>query len=122
MDQPPERSYLVEEAHRKERLHGKAKRLAELEAAQFPFDVAIQQSEEASPMLKKLEMLSRERDFPGFLGIALTLLGEIELKRGDVGQARRYLNEAIEISRRPETRYLKERIAALRTLISLEHP
>jgi tetratricopeptide (TPR) repeat protein len=97
-------------------------RLAELEVTQFPFDIAFQRTEEATPMLRRLEILSRDRSFPGFLGIALTLLGEIELKRGDVGQARRYLNEAIEISRKPETRYLKERIAALRNLISLEHP
>jgi hypothetical protein len=97
-------------------------RLAELEAGGFPLEVAMQQSEEATPILRRLERLSRERDFPGFLGIALTLLGEIELKRGDVEQARMFLNEAIEISRRPETQYLKERIAALRNLISLEHP
>lgn len=97
-------------------------KLAELEAAQYPFDVTIQQSGKATPMLRKLEVLSREKGFPGFLGIALTLLGAIELKRANVEQARRYLNEAIEISRKPETRYLKMRIAALRNLIPLEHP
>ncbi|MHA2356432.1 MAG: tetratricopeptide repeat protein [Candidatus Thorarchaeota archaeon] len=84
--------------------------LAECEVAQFPLDLL-----EGGPAgwLQLLEETARESQYPGYLGISLVFKAELRAKQGQIEEARKCLSEAIEISKRPETGFLQNMIAAL---------
>jgi tetratricopeptide (TPR) repeat protein len=63
--------------------------------------------------LQLLEETSRDRGFPGYLGIALVLKTELRVKQGLIEEAKECLSAALQISRRPETRFLQNMIATL---------
>ena len=85
--------------------------LAELEVMQFThFDNTM---DNIGPWLSLLEETSRERDFPGYLGLALILKAKLRLNQGRTSNAYRILRKAIEISKNPGTQFLKEKIASL---------
>jgi tetratricopeptide (TPR) repeat protein len=86
-------------------------RLAESEIMQFThFE---QSRDDIGPWLSRLETMSREKDLPGILGLALLLKAELRLNQGRVDDAYSILDEAIEISKNPGTKFLEKKIAKL---------
>ena len=86
-------------------------RLAESEIMQFThFE---QSKDDTGPWLTRLETISREKDLPGILGLALLLKAELRLNQGRVDDAYNILEEAIEISKNPGTKFLEKKIAKL---------
>ena len=86
--------------------------LAESEIMLFThFDDQTQ--DDVGPWLTRLETESREKDFPGYLGLALLLKAQLRMNQGRVTDAYEILEEAIDISRNPETKFLEKKIAKL---------
>jgi tetratricopeptide (TPR) repeat protein len=56
--------------------------------------------------LAKLEQISRDNDYPGFLGLALLLKVRLCIKQGKLNEAYELLDEVIEISQNTGTRFL----------------
>lgn len=106
-----EESYRYHESiNRRVRMNYSLKQLAECEVALYTSGISEVGS---ARWLELLEETSRDRSYSGYLGIALILKGELRAKQGLIKKSRECLSEAIEISKRPETKFLKDMIAAL---------
>ncbi|MHA2142863.1 MAG: hypothetical protein ACXADC_14740 [Candidatus Thorarchaeota archaeon] len=109
-----EEAYRVfERINRRVRMNYALRHLAECEVAMFsdgPLDVT---SIASTKWLDLFENSALERHYPGYLGIALVYKAELRAKQGLIEKARECLSEALEISKRPETKYLQNMIAKL---------
>ena len=72
-----------------------------------------QNQDNVGPWLTRLEYEARERDFPGYIGLALLLKAQLRLNQGRVSDAYNILDEAIDISKNPGTKFLEKKIAKL---------
>ena len=55
----------------------------------------------------KLEQISRDNDYPGFLGLALLHKCRLYIKQGNLNEANELLNEVLKISQNPGTKFLR---------------
>ena len=72
-----------------------------------------QNQDDVGPWLTLFETEARERDCPGYIGLALLLKAQLRLNQSRVSDAYNMLDEAIDISKNPETKFLEKKIAKL---------
>ncbi len=100
---------IYEKHPRQTRVNRCLRRLAETEVALY----SVENGEMETPWLTKYEETSRERDYPGHIGLALLNKAHLKLKQNRLTEAREILDELVEISKRKGTRFLQPLLVSL---------
>lgn len=87
--------------------------LAETEVACFEPTTENREYEMSGQWMERFDQLTREKDLPGYIGIALCLKSELRLKQGRQKEAQQLISETLRMSSNPSIGFLRERALVL---------